>query len=709
MSLDTDKIPYFYSLKNRIICRLQKNIYKDIKIDLDTIEVNNNYNLLLQRACAKIFIEQYKDAIKDFSEIINAQTNINKLIITGIDYSNILLLRAYAYYLNKQYNNAKKDISCVLTIDKDNVFAKNLQIFVNSKEKSYENLNNLKPFINLIIDHSISYVNKLIAVDNTNYKCYLYLAIILLVKENDPYIYFNLFINLNYEQIIKKNKSILDNLIKASELNKTCKYIYALIGLVKYFIFAFESNKKESTNESTKENFKYFDKALQLDSSFAEVYFYRALINLNVNFDKKQALDDIEKCVILTKENKYKYIYYFDLIEIKYDFFDPFLAIEFSKKIIELAPNSNASYFAHFKILQLSFPPYYYGTFTTNKDLINSYEYILNKNHKFDLDDLSIGLDPDEYFKCYYHITMAYYELKEYDKCINFVKKIKNRQCWLILSNSFLAKKDYKKAILNYKKFISIPAHHSESYFPYYEYSNKEMYIAEAYFKIGYCYEKLNSINKAIKAYKKSIESCKWLQNSESAYYNLAVIYTKQKKYKQAIENYNECEKIYLEPIKSLHESSSISNKTIIQKYTKRLNYLYFNRGNVFLELANYNCALKDFKKALDYDATDLQAISNIIDIYRKQKNIEKIKEYTNLLLNNNGHPISRYIETIKNKGYIGHMSKGLFNWLNSNRKKNIGKIKEHTNSSNSNRKQKNIEKNKEYRKLLKSEIINVN
>ena len=679
---------YFCRLKNFIIYRLQKDIYKKIKVDLNVIEINNNYNLLLQRACAKTFIEQYKDAIKDFSEIT-------------INDSNILLFRAYTYYLDKQYNKAKEDIVKILQIDKDNIFAKNLTKIINHKIKScnieYKVLNELTPFINLIIENSVSYFNKLIEIDNKNYKYYLYLAIILFVKQDEKIFFvFNIVFSDNnklFDKMLLENKYILDSLTKALNLHKESSQIYTLIGLIKYFIVKIESrieyrkkldinsnkneieifdnnDNKNNKKEKIEEIYKYFDKALNLDSSSSEVYYYRALINLNNGFNEKQALDDIEKSVMLAKENKHKY--YLDIIEIKENVLDPDLIFEFSKKIIRLAPNSNDAFFANLKILEISFPPYPYGVFTTNKELINSYEYILKKCPKYDLS----MLHPTDYFQYYYCVANAYYELQEYDKCIKFVKKVKDKKCWLILSNAFLLKKDYKKAILNYKKFLSMPIPADEfDYFKYYENSEKEIDIAKAYFKIGYCYEKLENINKAIKSYKKSIKNFEWLQvnewlqdnisaYNESAYFNLAVIYTKQKKYNQAIEYYNDNENILkkiweleqqeyerkkedLKKIKQLENESKeeylkkLENalnflerkyKLKTQKYNKIVNCLYFNRGNVFLEIANYNRSLNDFEKALDYDATDLQAISNIIDIYRKQKNVEKIKEYTSLL-----------------------------------------------------------------------------
>lgn len=505
----------------------------------------------------------------------------------------------------------------------------------------------------MIIENTISYFEKLIEIDNKNYKYYLYLAISLFVKQDEDFhTTFDIFLRNNNNEIILDLKNILNNLQRALILNKGCAVIYILIGLVKYFILNIKSKieyKKKAnknfkikiTNKNIeKETFEYFDKALELDSSLIEVYYLRALINFRLQINEKQAMEDIERCVLLAKENKH--IYCFDIINILEQGLGEELEIDFAKKIIELAPpNSKEAFFANEIILAISLG--LYGIFTTNKELITSYENIIkSKYYKCNKDLISGYPDHIKSNSDNYYIANAYYELEEYDKCINFVKKVKDKKSWLTLSNAFLAKKDYKKAIFNYKKFISMPVPKSDNYYEefsvdgvYYA-QQKEIDIATAYFKIGYCYEKLENINKAILAYKESIKNFKWLQGNESAYYNLAVIYTKQKKYKQAIEYYNEAEKIFLSNRKYLLENeqknSSIFNKANIQKYNKILNYLYFNRGNVFLELANYNCALKDFEKALDYDATDLQAISNIIDIYRKQKNIEKIKEYTKLL-----------------------------------------------------------------------------
>ena len=165
-------------------------------------------------------------------------------------------------------------------------------------------------------------------------------------------------------------------------------------------------------------------------------------------------------------------------------------------------------------------------------------------------------------------------------------------------------KENYLKAIENYEKILQ-----------------KNPNDGDAYYNLGWTYEKLEKFEKAIDNYNKALE----LNSNDPAaiYYNLGLIYGKLGNYNKAIENYN----------KALELNSNDAN-------------IYDGLGLTYINIRNYNEAIEILKKALELNPNDANIYYNLGSAYKGIASYEKaIENYNKALELNPNDPAVIYYD----------------------------------------------------------------
>ena len=221
---------------------------------------------------------------------------------------------------------------------------------------------------------------------------------------------------------------------------------------------------------------------------------------------------------------------------------------------------------------------------------------------------------------------------------------------YLLLGNSYLERKKYKKALESFNKVIELDS------------NNKE-----AYYNKGYLYIALKKYEKALESFNKVIELD---PNNKESYNAKGCVKIYLKKYKEALENFNKVieldpryvdsyynrGRLYFTNFKEYEEALPDFNKVIILKpdykeaynsrgilYTKLEKYkealqdynkgielapdcevFYFNRGSLYIELKRYEKALKDYNKVIEINPNNKEAYYNRGYLYIA---LEKYKE----------------------------------------------------------------------------------
>lgn len=129
---------------------------------------------------------------------------------------------------------------------------------------------------------------------------------------------------------------------------------------------------------------------------------------------------------------------------------------------------------------------------------------------------------------------------------------------------------------------------------------DEKNYDSETLLLIGNIYDTKNDTTTAINYYQKAISID---EKNYKAYYNLALLYTRLKKYDLAVENYKKALKI-----------------------KKDFAYGYYNLGCAYLELNDYKKAKKSFINATVYNPNERKYFYNLAYSYKKL-NKEKIAQ----------------------------------------------------------------------------------
>lgn len=131
---------------------------------------------------------------------------------------------------------------------------------------------------------------------------------------------------------------------------------------------------------------------------------------------------------------------------------------------------------------------------------------------------------------------------------------------------------------------------------------DEKNYDSETLLLIGNIYDTQNDVKSAINYYQKAILTD---GKNYKAYYNLALLYSRLKKYDLAVENYKQALKI-----------------------KKDFSYGYYNLGCAYLELSDYKKAKNSFIKATIYNPNERKYFYNLAYTYKKlnkEKTAQKI------------------------------------------------------------------------------------
>ncbi|QKG79855.1 tetratricopeptide repeat protein [Tenuifilum thalassicum] len=117
-------------------------------------------------------------------------------------------------------------------------------------------------------------------------------------------------------------------------------------------------------------------------------------------------------------------------------------------------------------------------------------------------------------------------------------------------------------------------------------------------FDLGYCFERLNELEKSVRYYNEYLDINPF---SASAWYNLGIVHTKLGEFDKAIECYDFC--IAIDPAYSS---------------------AYHNKGNTLATLERYDEAAKVFEELSKIDSEDSKVFSLLAECYEKTENYEK-------------------------------------------------------------------------------------
>jgi len=134
------------------------------------------------------------------------------------------------------------------------------------------------------------------------------------------------------------------------------------------------------------------------------------------------------------------------------------------------------------------------------------------------LSDTGINRIAKDDLRMLYRMSKEYYHLKNYDKCICFLKVLLNEfqhnpLFYYNLGNSYYSKGDYLKAISSYEEAIKCA--------PMFE---------RAFYNSGTAYFKLGDLNEAIKKFDGAVK----ISKKPDALYNLALCYIEKKELQDA-------------------------------------------------------------------------------------------------------------------------------------------------------------------------------
>lgn len=131
---------------------------------------------------------------------------------------------------------------------------------------------------------------------------------------------------------------------------------------------------------------------------------------------------------------------------------------------------------------------------------------------------------------------------------------------------------------------------------------DEKYYDTDTLLLLGNIYDTKNDTTNALSFYKKSISAD---EKNHKAYYNLALAYSRIKKYQLAVENYKKALKI-----------------------KKDFASAHYNLGCVYLDLKEYKKAKKSFIAATVYDSSERKYFYNLAYAYKKlnkEKTAQKI------------------------------------------------------------------------------------
>ena len=193
-----------------------------------------------------------------------------------------------------------------------------------------------------------------------------------------------------------------------------------------------------------------------------------------------------------------------------------------------------------------------------------------------------------------------------FNNAMEYYQKIKNKD-WDVSFNLaliFLSEGKIKEAIEYFQNILKMKINLKDSFIYANKYKNINNLIAEIYLYLGILNKTLGKNENAIEYFKNSI---KYDKNNIFSYVNLGDIYNNN-------DNYDEAIKIFSDAILLTEESAKKSQ-------------IYNDLGIVQLKKGIIEEAIKSFKRAIELNPSNTNAIHNLGLIYVRSGMEEKIKE----------------------------------------------------------------------------------
>ena len=359
------------------------------------------------------------------------------------------------------------------------------------------------------------------------------------------------------------------------------------------------NNKKENEDEykylikgnmakdenNFQEAINYYDKSIEKNKNCHEAYYNKALCEIALN-QKDKALNNLDIALNIKKDfpealDAKGCIYYSDN---KY-----FEALKCYDELLEKIKINDDYFFKKGSIL-MELKQY--------EDAIKSLDEVLKLNPNHIKAMILKG-------NCYDFLDLNKESLEIYDNII--IKDNNNELAHHLKGQILLKQKEYEKALNEFNIVINL---------------NKKN--LETYFYIAICFNKLNKNNEAIEFYNKYINEILSTENEKNneniciAYYNIGIIYLKQKKFKEAKNSFNKSLEFNTEFVKAkiaLLCTENLKDKiddilSIIDESNKiEDENLYLIKGNILFEQEKYEESKIIYQKILDKNSINEDAL----------------------------------------------------------------------------------------------------
>lgn len=326
------------------------------------------------------------------------------------------------------------------------------------------------------------------------------------------------------------------------------------------------------------------DKIIELNNRYFPAYVYRqeAFFNLRMG---KEVIDDYYRAVDIYRGYAKPYI-------LAAKVFIIFERYEDAKKVLDHAKEanieSNELTYQEFRINRL--------TASTNEEraiIVEGIKKLYDKAQEEvgDLEDISLVL---------HELAICYYNMEEYELALTTIeKKLKIKKS----TDSIELKGDILYYLEKYEETINIYKEVIKEY-PKYPYP---------YYVIGFCYERLNNDKKALSNFLKVLEL-----DSEHKYVN------------------NKIKEIYRRRFNKYYNKEDYNLAVKYAKCQVKLmpNCYYYNElGLIYSDGYDFEDSIDAFKKAIEYDATDMYAYNNLGWVNKVLGNFDEAYKYYKLAI----------------------------------------------------------------------------